>query len=310
MTLPISVADEVREAVAAHRPVVALESTIFTHGLPRPVNLEAALEAEDQLRRRGAVPATVGVVQGRAVVGLRPEEIATLSRDDSAVKVSLRDIPIAAAKGLSGGTTVAATAFLADRAGVRVFATGGLGGVHHGASSTFDESADLPVLARTPILVVAAGVKSILDIAASLERMETLSITVVGFGTTSFPGFYLADSGHTLDYDVDARQAAELIRCRDALDSRGAIVVANPVAEGDQLPRDEHDRVLASAWEAAAAADVIGHDATPFLLEYIQRATGGRSLTVNLAVYRNNIDVAAQISRAFSTATSPLTASR
>ena len=300
MTTPLVVSDQVRGAVASRQPVVALESTIFTHGLPRPINLEAALEAEDQLCRNGIVPATVGVVDGRAVVGLQPDEIAALSRDDSAVKISLRDLPVAAAKGLSGGTTVAATAFLADRAGVRVFATGGLGGVHHGAATTFDESADLPVLARTPVLIVAAGVKSILDISASLERMETLSITVVGFGTTHFPGFYLADSGHRLDYEVDAHQAAALIGCRDALDTRGAIVVANPVPEHDQLPRDEHDRVLEAAWQAATDADVVGHDATPFLLDYIQRETGGRSLTVNLAVYRNNIDVAAQISQALS----------
>lgn len=296
---PIVVSDPVRNAIAAGRPVVALESTIFTHGLPRPRNLEVALAAEQQLRDAGVVPATVGLVDGAATVGLTEEQIEHLSKTDSASKISLRDLPVALAKRVSGGTTVAATAYLAHRAGIRVFSTGGLGGVHVGASASFDESADLPVLAHTPILVVSAGVKSILDIGASLERMETLSITVVGYKTTAYPGFYVADSGHELEYSVDGpTEAADLVHARDAFGLDSAIVLANPVPAADQLSDDEHRAVLAEAWAAAGDAGIAGNDTTPFLLDYIQKATNGRSLDVNVAVYRNNVAVGAEIALA------------
>jgi pseudouridine-5'-phosphate glycosidase len=238
-------------------------------------------------------------VDGVAIVGLSSEDIERLSNGGDASKVSVRDLPVAAAKRLSGGTTVAATAFLANKAGVRVFSTGGLGGVHVGASSTFDESADLPVLARTPILVVSAGVKSILDVGASLERMETLSVTVVGYKTTAYPGFYVSDSGFEVEYSVDGpTEAADLVRARDAFGIDGAIVVANPVPGDQQLSADEHRTVLASAWEAAEAAGIGGNDTTPFLLDYIQKATGGRSLDVNVAVYRNNVELGGEIASA------------
>ncbi|MGH3491960.1 MAG: pseudouridine-5'-phosphate glycosidase [Sciscionella sp.] len=296
---PVVVADEVRAAVADGHPVIALESTIFTHGLPRPQNLQVALAAERQLRTSGVVPATIGVVDGEAVVGLSPEQIERLSQTDSASKISLRDLPVARAKRLSGGTTVAATAYLAHKARVRVFSTGGLGGVHVRAASTFDESADLPVLARTPILVVSAGVKSILDIGASLERMETLSVTVVGYKTTAYPGFYVADSGHQIEYSLGGpAEAAELIRARDAFGIAGAIVVANPVPVADQLSCDEHRAVLADAWHAAETAEIAGNDTTPFLLDYIRKATNGRSLDVNVAVYRNNVGLGGEIALA------------
>ena len=291
----LAVSDEVRAALDGGRPVVALESTIFTHGLPRPRNLEVALAAEELLRRTGVVPATIGVLDGRPVVGLTMDEITTLSRSDAVSKVSLRDLAVAATKGLSGGTTVAATAFLAHRAGVRVFATGGLGGVHREASMTFDESADLPVLAHTPILVVSAGVKSILDIPASLERLETLSIAVVGYRTTRFPGFYVADSGFEVEYAVaDADEAARLVRARDALGVDGAIVVANPVPEDQQLDRAEHDAVLAQALAAAVGGRRGARlHAVPARL----RAAGheGRSLDVNVAAYRNNVALAGEV---------------
>lgn len=293
---PMLVSDEVRAAIDDRRPVVALESTIFTHGLPRPRNLEVALDAERLLRDQGVVPATVGVLDGRPVVGLSTQEITALSYADDVGKFSLRDLPVAATRGRSGGTTVAATAFLAHRAGIQVFSTGGLGGVHREAATTFDESADLPVLARTPVLVVAAGVKSILDIPASLERMETLSVTVVGFGTTRFPGFYISDSGFEVEYAVaDAAAAARLVQARDALGIDGAIVVANPVPADRQLDPAEHDAVLADALAAAGAAHIVGHDSTPFLLDYVQRATQGRSLDVNVAVYRNNVGLGGEI---------------
>jgi pseudouridine-5'-phosphate glycosidase len=296
---PICVADEVRAALADGRPVVALESTIFTHGLPIPRNLQVALDAEQQLRNAGVVPATIGLVDGQAIIGLSSEQIQHLSRAPGTSKISLRDLPVAAAKGLSGGTTVAATAFLAYKAGVRVFSTGGLGGVHHGASTTFDESADLPVLARTPIVVVSAGVKSILDIRASLERMETLSVTVVGYKTTTYPGFYIADSGFEIEYAVDGpSEAAALVRARDHLGIEGAVVIANPVPAADELSPLEHRDVLAAAWHAAEAAGIGGNDTTPYLLDYIQKATNGRSLDVNVAVYRNNVSVGGDIARA------------
>jgi pseudouridine-5'-phosphate glycosidase len=296
---PVVISDELRTAVAEGRPVVALESTIFTHGLPRPRNVEVALAAERQLRAAGVVPATIGVVEGEAVVGLSAEHIEWLAQADDVSKISLRDLPVARAKRLSGGTTVAATAYLARKAGVRVFATGGLGGVHVGASSTFDESADLSVLAHTPILVVSAGVKSILDVGASLERMETLSVTVVGYRTTAYPGFYIAESGHEIEYAVDGpAEAADLIRARDAFGIDGAVVVANPVPVEDQLPDEEHRAVLADAWRAAESAGIVGNDTTPFLLDYIQKATNGRSLDVNVAVYRNNIGLGGEIALA------------
>ena len=290
------VADPVREALSDGRPVVALESTIFTHGLPRPRNLEVALAAEESLRAIGVVPATIGVLRGVPTVGLTADQIRELGADDDVIKVSLRDLPIAAAQRRSGGTTVAGTAFLAARAGIAVFATGGLGGVHRGASETFDESADLPVLAQTPILMVSAGVKSILDVGASLERLETLSITLVGYRTTRFPGFYLADSGFAIDYAVDSpAEAADLVRARDALGVPGAILVANPVPAEHELDPAEHDRVLGEALAAMEAAGIGGHDATPYLLDHVQRATGGRSLDVNVAVYENNVALAGEI---------------
>jgi pseudouridine-5'-phosphate glycosidase len=293
------VADHVRDALAARVPVVALESTIFTHGLPRPRNIEVALAAEESLRAVGVVPATIGVLAGVPTVGLSAEQITSLGSEDEVIKVSLRDLPIAAAKRLSGGTTVAGTAFLAAKAGIAVFATGGLGGVHRGASQTFDESADLPVLAQTPILMVSAGVKSILDVGASLERLETLSITLVGYRTTKFPGFYLADSGFAIDYSVDdPQQAAELVRARHSLGVPGAILVANPVPPEHELDPAEHDRVLGEALAAMDAAGIGGHDATPYLLEHVQRATAGRSLDVNVAVYENNVALAGEIAKA------------
>ncbi|MQA80378.1 MAG: pseudouridine-5-phosphate glycosidase [Streptosporangiales bacterium] len=295
----IAVSPEVREAADTGAAVVALESTIFTHGLPRPRNLEVAREAERQLRGAGVVPATVGVVDGVPTVGLTDAEIERLSTDDTAVKVSIRDLPVAAAKRLCGGTTVAATSLLAHRTGITVFSTGGLGGVHHGAGTTFDESADLVALASTPVLVVSAGVKSILDIPATLERLETLNIPVVGYRTTRYPGFYVADSGHAVEYAVDGpEEAAAIVRARNALGLRAAVLVANPVPEEHQLDPAVHDRVVAEAWATAEREGVVGHDITPFLLDHILAATGGTSLAVNIAVYRNNIAVGAAIALA------------
>jgi pseudouridine-5'-phosphate glycosidase len=300
-TLPpgIRVGDDVRRALEGGAPLLALESTILTHGLPSPRNLEVGLASEELVRETGVVPATIGLIDGEPVIGLSPAEIERLCTADDVVKVSVRDLPIARAKRLDGGTTVAATAWLAHRAGIRVMSTGGLGGVHRGASETFDESADLGTLSTTPITLVSAGVKSILDIGATLERLETLNIPVVGYRTNRYPGFYIADSGFTLDYRIESpADAAALARARDELGLASAVLVANPVDEAKQLDPDFHDRVLAEALAEASVSGITGHDTTPFLLDYVQRATGGRSLEVNLEVYRGNVALGAEIARA------------
>ncbi|MGN6446687.1 pseudouridine-5'-phosphate glycosidase [Amnibacterium sp.] len=303
---PFLLSDEVADALEAGRPVVALESTIISHGLPRPRNLEAAGEFEAILRDAGVVPATVAVLDGVPRVGLDGTGVERIANEDMA-KASIRDLPVLAARGASAATTVAATTHLAALAGVRVFATGGLGGVHRGASATFDESADLVALAEHPVAVVSAGVKSVLDIGATLERLETLSVPVVGYGTTAFPSFWLPTSGFDLDWRVDGpEEVAAILRAQDAAPEDGrprpGLVVANPVPEAEGWDRAEHDRVLAEAFAAAEAANVRGKAVTPFLLSFIVTASGGTSLEVNLALARNNVRVAAAIATAYAAA--------
>ena len=294
----LRVGDEVRAALSSGTPVVALESTLFAHGLPRPRNLGLARELDELLRATGCVPATVGVVAGVPVVGLSPDEVELLCTTDVG-KASTRDLPLAAAKGVHAATTVAATSWLAYRAGVAVFATGGLGGVHRGASETYDESADLPALARTPVTVVCAGVKSILDVGATLERLETFGVSVAGYRTDRFPGFFVADSGHPVTWTLDGPgEVAAAMRMREALGIAAALVIANPVPEREQLDPAWHDRLLEEALEAAKAEDVRGQAVTPFLLDHMQRASGGASLDANIAAVRNNVVVAAAIAGA------------
>lgn len=289
------------EALAAGRPVVALESTIISHGLPRPRNLDAARSFEARLADSGVTPATIAVLDGVVRIGLDDAALVRVAGDDDVVKVSIRDLPVVAATGRSGATTVAATAYLAHRAGIRVFATGGLGGVHRGAAQTFDESADLPTLARTPVTVVAAGVKSILDVAATLERMETLGITVVGYGTDVFPAFWVTDSGHRLDWTVrDAEEVARMMAARDELGLDSAVLVANPLGLDHQLDPVLHDSALDQALAAAAAQGVQGKDVSPFLLAQMVQRTGGLSLEVNLAIADGNVAVAGAVARAWS----------
>ena len=295
----LNIAPEVARALANNTPVVALESTIISHGLPRPRNREAALEFEQILRDKAVVPATIAVIDGIPTVGLDAVGLATIADKDIA-KASVRDLPILLAKRLSGATTVAATAHIAAQAGIRVFATGGLGGVHRGANETFDESADLSTLAATNISVVSAGVKSVLDIAATLERLETLSVPVVGYGTTAFPAFWLSDSGFTLDWSAaDASEVAAIMKAHDDTGKGQGIVVANPIPVEQQWDPAEHDRVLSQAFRAAEQAGVRGKAVTPFLLGYIVEASGGRSLEVNLDLARNNIRVAGDIATAW-----------
>jgi pseudouridine-5'-phosphate glycosidase len=297
--LPLSVSPAVADALAAGDPVVALESTIISHGLPRPDNLAAAHEFEQILRDLDVVPATVAVLDGRLKAGLTPGELERVAAEEIP-KLSVRDLPVVLARGGSGATTVAATSYIADLAGIRVFATGGLGGVHRRASETFDESADLGVLASVPITVVSAGVKSILDIGATLERLESLSVITLGFGTDEFPSFWLTSSGHHLDWSVpDADSVAGVMRMRDALGQRAGIVVANPLPPDQQLDPALHDRALSEALARAEAQGLSGKEVTPFLLQTIVELTGGESLRVNLDIARNNIRVAAGIARAW-----------
>jgi len=299
MPVPFTVSAEVANALAANRPVVALESTIISHGLPRPRNHEAAIEFETILRDAGVTPATIAILDGVPQIGLDAEGVRRIAEEELA-KASVRDIPIIAATGASAATTVAATSHLAALAGVRVFATGGLGGVHRGASDTFDESADLSTLAVTPITVVSAGVKSVLDIAATLERLETLSVPVVGYGTRIFPSFWLRESAFTLDWSVDtAAEVAAIMRSQDQLGHGQGIVVANPIPLEQQWDPTEHDRVLTVALELADEAGVTGKAVTPFLLLKIVELSGGRSLEVNLDLARNNVRVAGEIATAW-----------
>ncbi|WP_030753068.1 pseudouridine-5'-phosphate glycosidase [Streptomyces sp. NRRL F-5135] len=299
-TTTVQLSPDVREALAARRPVVALESTIIAHGLPRPRNLAVAEELEGIVRSAGAVPATVAVLDGRPHVGLSGEQLERVAQDDSVRKLGQRDLAPALALRASGATTVSATAFLAARAGIRVFATGGLGGVHRGWTETQDESADLRLLARTRITVVCAGVKSILDVPATLQRLETLGVGVLGYGTDRFPGFYLASSGEPVDWTVRTpEEVAAVIGARDALGGpAAALLVANPVPESEQLDPDLHDRVLGEALAECRERGVGGQAVTPFLLDQLTRRTRGASLEANLAAVRGNVRLAARIAAA------------
>ncbi|GAB3591550.1 pseudouridine-5'-phosphate glycosidase [Angustibacter peucedani] len=296
-TPPVLTSPEVQQALDDGAPVVALESTIISHGLPRPDNLRVAREIEQAVRSNGAVPATVALVGGQVRVGLDDDALATVAGDDSVVKVSVRDLGAVAARQGHGATTVASTAHLAALVGIPVFATGGLGGVHRGASGTFDESADLVTLARVPTTVVCAGVKSILDVPATLERLETLGIGLLGYGTDRFPGFYLADSGQPLEHRVDTpEQVAAVMHARADLGTDLAgLVVANPLPVDEQLDPELHDRVLAGALAGAEAEGVHGKDTTPYLLARFHHDTEGRSLEVNTRIILRNAALAARI---------------
>ncbi len=289
--------DEVAAALRAGRPVVACESTIVSHGLPRPDNLRVARDIEQAVRDNGAVPATIGMVGGELIVGLDDSQLTRLASADGVAKLSVRDVAVAAATGADGATTVAATSAIAAAAGIRVFATGGLGGVHREAAQTFDESADLVTLAHTPIAVVCAGVKSILDVGATLERLETLGVAVVGYRTRRFPGFFVTDGGFDLDWAVESpEQAAAVLAARAAHGiSTGALIVANPLPPDEQLDPELHDRVLADGLARLAADGITGKAVTPFLLEHFHTATRGASLAVNTRIILRNAALAARI---------------
>jgi pseudouridine-5'-phosphate glycosidase len=296
----LNVALEVAQALQAGQAVVALESTIVSHGLPRPQNVEIARQIEAAVREGGAVPATIALVDGVVRIGLDDAALEAIATRDDVVKCSSRDLPIAAARGATGATTVAATAHVAAQAGIGLFATGGLGGVHREASDTWDESADLVALSRTRICVVCAGVKSILDIPATLERLETLGIGVAGYRTERFPAFYLTDSGHSLPWRLDTpEEIAAVLEQREALGLAGsALVIANPLPEDRQLDPELHERVLSESLAAAAAEGVRGRDVTPFLLARFHEGTGGESLRANVELVLSNARLAGEIAAA------------
>ncbi|MCU1538631.1 MAG: Indigoidine synthase family protein [Humibacillus sp.] len=289
--------EEVASALAEGRGVVALESTILAHGLPHPDNLEIAGQIEDAVRAGGSVPATVAVLGGVVHVGLGPRELELVCTAPDVAKLSMRDLGVAVALGLDGATTVASTSAIAHLAGIRVFATGGLGGVHRGATTTFDVSADLGVLGSTPVLVVCAGVKSILDVAGTLETLETLSVPVLGYRTDAFPGFYLSDSGHEVPWRVDsAAQAAAVVVARDQLPTDTAgVVLANPLPADRQVDRELHDRLVAEGLAVLEREGVHGKDVTPRLLEFFHDNSGGESLRANVELVLSNARLAGEV---------------
>ena len=295
MEKAIKLSAEVSAAIKAGKPIVALESTIISHGLPRPSNLEVALECERIVRDAGAVPATIALLDGKILVGLELSEIEAIANRDDISKASIRDLAIIVASGKSAATTVAATAHIAAMAGIHVFATGGLGGVHRGANESFDESADLTALANVDMTMICAGVKSILDVPATLERLETLAISLVGYKANAFPGFYLTDSGYTLEHRVDSpAEIAAIIKARAAVGTLNkALVVANPVVK--EMNKSRHDEILKSGLEKAQKEGVVGKNVTPFLLEHFHTTSQGESLAINTEIIKANCLLGAQI---------------
>jgi len=297
----LDIAPEVAQALAANRPVVALESTIICHGMPYPQNVETARRVEDAVRSEGAVPATIAIVSGRVKVGLDDGLLEHLGCNGTGIaKVSRRDIPFIVSRGADGATTVAATMIIAAMAGIRVFATGGIGGVHRGAESSMDISADLDELGRTSVAVVCAGVKSVLDIARTLEYLETRGVPVVGWETDTLPAFYARSSGLPVDYRVDsAREVADAMRAKWRLGLDGGIVVGVPAPAESALESSEIEAVIETSIAAMEAAGISGKAATPYLLKRIAETTGGRSLAANIALVINNAGVAARIASAY-----------
>ena len=291
----IQYSKEVRAAIAAKNPIVALESTIISHGLPRPKNLEVALEVEELVRAEGTTPATIAIIDGLIHVGLESSELDRVANDTNFTKASIRDLAFVTTNKLSAATTVAATSHIANLAGIEFFATGGLGGVHRGAQESWDESADLLALANIPVLVVCAGVKSILDIPATLERLETLSVPLIGYRTKKFPGFYLPDSGYSIEHEAQSpAEVGDIWRARKEVGTaKSGLVVANPTPLS--MDPELHEQLLKDGIEAALANRVTGKAVTPFLLEYFHANSDGESLRVNIEIIKNNSRLAAQI---------------
>jgi pseudouridine-5'-phosphate glycosidase len=299
--MKVILSPEVSAAVSAGRPVVALESTIIAHGMAYPANVETALAVEQVVRDHGAVPATIAIIGGQLKAGLSGEEIKRFGQEGPGImKVSVRDLPFVAGRGLDGATTVAATMRIAAMAGIPVFATGGMGGVHRGAGETFDISADLTEVTHSNVALVTAGAKAILDLPLTLERLETDGVPVIGFGTGEFPAFYSRSSGLKVPMRAETpEEVAAIMRSKWDLGLRGAIVVANPIPVTDEIPASEIQPVIAAALAEADRLGIRGKDVTPFLLAEIVKATKGRSLQANIALVKNNAKVAAEIAAAF-----------
>lgn len=297
MKKTLKISEEVRYALEHGKPVVALESTIISHGMPYPDNVKTALTVEKTVRENGAVPATIAIIKGVPTVGLSEEEIEHLGKEGSkAVKVSRRDIPVVIAKKLDGATTVASTMIFAEMAGIKVFATGGIGGVHRGATETMDISADLEELHQTNVTVVCAGAKSILDLGLTLEYLETKGVPVLGYKTDELPAFFTRKSGFKVDYRMDSpEEIAAAVKAKDALGLSGGMLVANPVPEEYSMDPDKIEAVISEAVEEAKALGIAGKKVTPFLLEKIRNVTGGDSLFTNVKLVLNNAALAAKI---------------
>jgi pseudouridine-5'-phosphate glycosidase len=291
----IKYSEAVAKALGDKSPIVALESTIITHGLPRPKNLEVALEVEQIVIEAGATPATIAIIDGQINIGLEPDQLTRIANDENILKASIRDLAVISTQKKSAATTVAATSHIANMAGISLFATGGLGGVHREAWQSWDESADLLALANTPVLIVCSGAKSILDVSATLERLETLSVPILGYKTNKFPGFYLTDSGFELEHRVDtAREIAQIWRARgDVAINESALIVANPVS--NQMERALHDQLLFDGLSKAKKNGVVGKAVTPYLLDYFHTNSKGESLRVNIEIIKANAALAAQI---------------
>lgn len=291
----IKYSEAVAKALGDKSPIVALESTIITHGLPRPKNLEVALEVEQIVIEAGATPATIAIIDGQINIGLEPDQLTRIANDENILKASIRDLAVISTQKKSAATTVAATSHIANMAGISLFATGGLGGVHREAWQSWDESADLLALANTPVLIVCSGAKSILDVSATLERLETLSVPILGYKTNKFPGFYLTDSGFELEHRVEtALDIAQIWRARgDVAINKSALIVANPVS--NQMERALHDQLLFDGLSKAKIDGVVGKAVTPFLLDYFHTNSKGESLRVNIEIIKANAALAAQI---------------
>ena len=292
----LNINPEVKKALKDGQAVVALESTIISHGMPYPKNVETALGVEQIVRDNGAIPATIAIIKGKLRVGLTPEEIEYLGKGNDIVKASRRDIPFIVAKGLDGATTVAATMIIANLANIKVFATGGIGGVHRGAQQTFDISADLQELAQTDVAVVCAGPKSILDIGLTLEYLETQGVPIVGFGTDELPAFYTSKSGFGVDYRVDkVEELAEALKIKWDLGLKGGVVIANPIPTEFEMNPAVINGVIGSALKEAEENGIKGKEITPFLLDRVIEHTSGASLDSNIQLVYNNVRVGAQI---------------
>ena len=301
MNKHLTITNEVSAALAGGKPVVALESTIIAHGMPYPANFEMAQEVETIIREAGAVPATIAIIGGALKVGLTTSELKKFAVDGpEIIKVSTRDLPYVVSKKLDGATTVASTMRIAAMAGIHVFATGGIGGVHRGAERSFDISADMMEFAESKVAVVTAGAKAILDLALTLETLETLGVAVVGYRTDDFPAFYSRQSGHAVPMRCDTpEEVAELMKAKWSMGLKGGVVVANPIPEPSEIIASEIAPVIEKAVAEAARQNISGKNVTPFLLAKLAEVTGGRSLKANIALVQHNALVAAEIAKAF-----------